>query len=97
MSERRSVKTAITVIPLRSVYFGRRANRADRAIRLVREFVYRHNKEVERVIIDPSLNMYIWSRGRMKPPRKLLVKIVLDKESKVARVLLARSTRQKAT
>ncbi|MEM4481311.1 MAG: 50S ribosomal protein L31e [Desulfurococcaceae archaeon] len=96
MSEKKSLESVLAVIPLKRVYFGRRANRADRAVRLVRKYVHRHYKEAERVVVDPSLNKYIWSRGRIKPPRRVLVKILLDRESKVARVLLARSRGQKA-
>lgn len=89
MSESSVVKS-IHVIPLKRVYFGRRTNRADRALRLIRKYVLRHFKEAEKVVIDNAVNEYVWSRNREKPPRRVTVEIRFDKEEKVARVLLAR-------
>lgn len=89
MSEKDTEKI-IHTIPLGRVYYGRRRNRADRAIRLVKKYVLRHFKEAERVIIDNDVNEYIWSRNREKPPRRVTVEIRFDKEEKVAKVLLAR-------
>ncbi|MET1160596.1 MAG: 50S ribosomal protein L31e [Thermoprotei archaeon] len=89
MSESGIIKV-IHVIPLKRVYFGRRTNRADRAIRLIRKYVMRHFKEVERVIIDPRVNEYVWSRGREKPPRRVVVEIRVDREAKTAKVLFVR-------
>ncbi|QOR94795.1 50S ribosomal protein L31e [Thermosphaera chiliense] len=92
MSEQGQVVKAVHVIPLRKVYYGRRANRADRAVRLVKKYVARHFKEAEKIIVDPAVNDYIWSRSREKPPRKVVVEVRLDKENKVAKVFLARKT-----
>ncbi len=92
MSESAIVK-AVHVIPLKRIYFGRRKNRADRAIRFIRKYVARHFKEAEKIIIDPRVNEYIWSRGREKPPRRITVEIRFDKEEKIAKVLLVRRTR----
>lgn len=68
----------VYVVPLSRVYWGRRTNRADRAVRLIRRFVERHAK-VDRVIITNEVNEYVWSRGREKPPRRVKV-IVTIKE-----------------
>ena len=77
----------IYTIPLRRVYWGRRTNRADRAIRLIRKFVSRHFG-VGRVIIDNTVNEYIWSRSREKPPPRITVRVIkIDEET--AKVLLA--------
>jgi len=89
VSESGIVKS-IHVIPLKRVYFGRRKNRADRAIRLIRKYVTRHFKEAEQVVIDPKVNEYIWSRSREKPPRRVVVEVRFNREEKIARVLLAR-------
>ena len=84
----------VYVIPLSRVYWGRRSNRADRAVRIVRRFVERHTR-ADRILIDNSVNNYIWSRGREKPPRriKVLVKLSRVKEDEeeilTARVMLA--------
>ncbi|MEM1921520.1 MAG: 50S ribosomal protein L31e [Desulfurococcaceae archaeon] len=91
MSEAGIVKS-IHVIPLKKVYFGRRKNRADRAIRLIRRYVARHFKDVERILIDNAVNEYIWSRSREKPPRRITVEIRVNKEEKTARVLLVRKS-----
>ncbi|MCY0868850.1 MAG: 50S ribosomal protein L31e [Desulfurococcus sp.] len=90
MSESKQVEKTVHVIPLKRVFFGRRSNRADRAIRLIRRYVARHFKEAERIIIDPSVNRYVWSRSREKPPRRVPVEIRFDRENKTARVLLKR-------
>ncbi|MGC9011429.1 50S ribosomal protein L31e [Thermogladius sp.] len=91
------VKRSVHVIPLSRVYFGRRMNRADRAVRLVRKYVARHYKQAEKIVIDPLVNKFIWSRGREKPPRRVVVEIRYDPEEKTAKVLLARSPRKTKT
>jgi len=91
-----AVERSIHVIPLKRVYFGRRANRAGRAIKLLKKYVARHFKEAEKIIIDPEVNAYIWSRSREKPPRRVVVEIRFDKENKVARVLLVREGKWKS-
>ncbi len=75
--EAKAAEYMVYVVPLKRVYWGRRTNRADRAIRLIRAFVKRHTKADE-VKIGNDVNMYVWSRSREKPPRriKILVKLV---------------------
>ncbi len=75
-------------IPLYRVYWGRRSNRAKRAVKLVRKFVARHLK-AEKVVIGNDVNEYIWSRSIEKPPRRIRVKIEFDEKEKVAKVMLA--------
>jgi len=77
----------VYTIPLRRVYWGRRKNRADRAIKLIRKFIARHFG-VERVLIDNAVNEYIWSRSREKPPPRITVRVIRIDE-KTAKVLLA--------
>lgn len=93
MSEQRGVEKRIHIIPLKHVYFGRRANRADRAIRLIKKYIRRHYKEAEKVVIDLAVNNYIWSRGRSKPPRRVVVEVRFNKEEKTAKILLARPSK----
>ena len=83
-------------INLRRLYWGRRSNRAKRAIRYIREFIARHfGVEPEDVKIDNSVNNYVWSNGIQKPPHKVHVYVSVKKESteegekKVAYVTLA--------
>ena len=84
-------KDMIYTIPLKRVYWGRRSNRADRAIRFIRKYVARHF-HVRQVVLDPSVNEYIWSRGREKPPRRVTVRVIRIKDD-VAKVLLASPTK----
>ncbi|MCS7106792.1 MAG: 60S ribosomal protein L31 [Acidilobaceae archaeon] len=86
----------VFVVPFGEAYRGKRVNRADRAIRLLREFVKRHTK-AERVLIMNEVNEVIWERSRERPPRR--IKVVVDvktekpegeeKEVRIARVRLA--------
>ncbi|GAB6147633.1 50S ribosomal protein L31e [Stetteria hydrogenophila] len=82
----------VYVVPLARVYWGRRSNRADRAVRLLRRFVARHTK-ADRVVIDNEVNEYIWSRGREKPPRRVKVVVTVkevEEEGEKVRVALVR-------
>ena len=65
------------MVPLKRVYWGRRTNRADRAVRLLRRFVARHTK-ADRVLIMNEVNNYIWRRGREKPPRRIKVIVKVE-------------------
>ena len=86
----------VYIVPLQRVYWGRRTNRADRAVKLLRRFVQRHTG-ADHVIIDTEVNNYIWFRGREKPPRRIKVLVSVKKEKDeeeeteilVARVRLA--------
>ncbi|MEM1695476.1 MAG: 50S ribosomal protein L31e [Desulfurococcaceae archaeon] len=95
MSQKSGIEKSVHVIPLKRVYFGRRFNRADRAVRLIKKYVARHFKDAEKIVIDPAVNQYVWSRGREKPPRRITVEIRFDKENKVAEVLLVRPSKAK--
>lgn len=68
-------------IPLYRVYWGRRRNRAPRAVRMLREFAARHFRmDPERVKISSKVNEVVWSKGIERPPRTLQVKIVKVEE-----------------
>ncbi len=90
-------KEAIYTIPIYKVYWGRRTNRAARAIKLVRRFIARHFGVDERdVIIHNNVNEYIWSRSIEKPPRRITVKAKKDQESGKVKVILLRKSKAKA-
>jgi len=72
----------IYTIPLRRAWVASRKKRVPRAIRLIKEFITRHMKP-ESISISPELNEFIWMRGIEKPPRRVRVKAVKDKEGKV--------------
>ncbi len=64
----------IYTIPLRKAYWlGPRWKRANKAIKIIREFIQRHMKP-ETILIKPEVNEKIWSRGIEKPPRRIRVK-----------------------
>ena len=98
MADEKVLSKIVYNINLSRVYWGRRTNRADRAVKLVRDFVKRHTK-ADKVLITNEVNNYIWSRGREKPPRRITVLVkVIEKSSedeeeeekiKEARVYLA--------
>jgi large subunit ribosomal protein L31e len=77
------VEEKIYTIPLRHVWVVTpRGKRAPRAVRDVHDFVSRHMKS-EDVAVSNEVNQAIWSRGINKPPRKITVRAVKDKEGKV--------------
>jgi len=77
------VEEKVYTISLRHVWVVTpRGKRAPRAVRDVRAFVSRHMK-AEEVAISNEINSAIWSRGINKPPRKITVRAVKDKEGRV--------------
>jgi large subunit ribosomal protein L31e len=77
------VEEKVYTIPLRHVWVVTpRGKRAPRAVRDVRNFVSRHMK-AEEVSISNEINEAIWARSINKPPRKITVRAVKDKEGKV--------------
>jgi large subunit ribosomal protein L31e len=92
------VEERFYTIPLRKVWIAPRKKRAPKAARVVRSFVLKHMKvqldtveeeeEPEKLVIDNEVNEKLWSRGIEKPPRKIRVRVVKDKEG-VVTVLLA--------
>jgi large subunit ribosomal protein L31e len=77
------VEEKVYTIPLRHVWVVTpRGKRAPRAVRDVRDFVSRHMK-AEEVSISNDVNSAIWRRSINKPPRKITVRAVKDKEGKV--------------
>jgi len=96
-SEEDIVEERFYTIPLRKVWISPRKKRAPKAVRIVKSFVIKHMKirmevdeeeEAEKLIIDNEVNQKLWSRGIEKPPRKIRVRVIKDKEG-VVTVLLA--------
>ena len=70
-------------IPLHHVWVVTpRGKRAPRAARDVKAYVARHMK-ADDVALSNEINSAIWARGINKPPRKISVRAVKDKEGKV--------------
>ena len=91
------VEERFYTIPLRKVWISPRKKRAPKAVRIVKSFVIKHMKvrteadeeeEAEKLVIDNEVNQKLWSRGIEKPPRKIRVRVIKDKEG-VVTVLLA--------
>jgi len=91
------VEERFYTIPLRKVWISPRKKRAPKAGRVVKSFVIKHmkvrteaneEKEAEKLVIDNEVNEKLWERGIEKPPRKIRVRVVRDKEG-VVTVLLA--------
>jgi len=77
------VEEKVYTIPIgRLGYVTDRGHRAPRAVRDVRAYVSRHMKADE-VAISNEINAVLWARGINKPPRKITVRAVKDKEGKV--------------
>lgn len=76
MSEEEAILKRTYVIPLRKAYYVPRGKRANKAIRIIRDFVKRH-LHVDNVKINSELNNFLWFRNREKPPRK--VKVIVKK------------------
>jgi len=68
------------VIPLQKAYDKPRTRRANVAMRLVFDFLYKHTRKTkEDVIISKDVNEFIWSRSIQKPPRRMPVTIKIEK------------------
>jgi large subunit ribosomal protein L31e len=87
--EEEIVEEKFYTIPLRKAWISKRKKRAPRAMRIVKSFVSKHMKirteaegeeEAEVLVISNEVNEKIWSRGIEKPPRKIRVRAVKDKE-----------------
>ena len=63
-------------------YATDRGHRAPKAVRDVRAYVARHMRADE-VSISNEINEALWERSINKPPRKITVRAVKDKEGKV--------------
>ncbi len=80
---------SIYIVSLSRLYWTRRYRRAARALKYIRNFIKRHTK-AEKILIDESVNRYIFTRRYDKPPRRVAVAVMkLDQEGKVVKVSLA--------
>ena len=86
--EEEIIDERIYTVPLRKAYWtGSRLRRANRSVRILREFVERHMKP-EELLIQPEVNEQIWARGMQKPPRRLRIRATKNADNLV-RVYLA--------
>ena len=76
------VEEKFYTINLRDVWTAPRIKRAPKAVRIVKDFVKRRMK-VDDVKISNAVNQEIWKRSIKKPPRKIKIRAVKDKEGQV--------------
>jgi large subunit ribosomal protein L31e len=76
------VEEKFYTINLRDVWMSPRMKRAPKAVRIVKDFVKRRMK-VDDVKISNAVNQEIWKRSIKKPPRKIKIRVVKDKEGQV--------------
>lgn len=72
----------IYVIPLREAKRVPRQRRAQRAAKLVREFLKKHMKSDE-IKLDQGLNSKLWECGAKHPPSKIRVRVVKQDDGSV--------------
>lgn len=88
VEEEEIIDERIYTVPLRKAYWtGSRLKRANRSVRILKEFVERHMKP-EDLLIQPEVNEIIWSRGIQKPPRRVRIRATKNADNLV-RVYLA--------
>jgi len=87
--EEEIVEEKFYTIPLRKAWISQRKKRAPKAMRIIKTFVKKHMKirtesegeeEAELLVISNEVNEKIWNRGIEKPPRKIRVRAVKNKE-----------------
>jgi len=94
IEEEEIVEEKFYTIPLRRAWISPRKKRAPRSMRILKSFIMRHMKlrteaevegeeEAERLVVSNEVNERIWGRGTEKPPRKIRVRAVKDKEGVV--------------
>lgn len=94
--EEEIVEERIYTIPFYpKLRYSTRNKRTPRAMRILKDFIYRHMK-AELVLIDPELNEHLWSRGIQKPPRKVRVRAIKDDEGIVEVYLVEKKVATKA-
>jgi len=65
----------VMTVPLRDAKAATGPNRADAAMRIVREHLAQHfSVETDAVRLDPSINEAVWADGRASPPSSLRVR-----------------------
>ncbi len=83
------VDAKVYVINLGRLYWSGRSARASRAMKTIRKYLERHLK-TDNIILDESINEYVFSRSYDKPPRRVAVRVYpVDKEGKVFKATLA--------
>lgn len=72
-AQKKQEGSKIYTIPLRKVFNQPKTRRVNQAVKIIKEFLERHEKR--EVKLDNSLMQTIWAKGREKPPREVKVKV----------------------
>ncbi|SNR24161.1 50S ribosomal protein L31e [Halorubrum vacuolatum] len=65
----------VVTVPLRKVKDKPVQQRADYAVKAVREHLAKHfSVDEEDVLLDASINEALWAKGRQNPPSKLRIR-----------------------
>ena len=67
---------------LRRIWTAPREKRTPRAVRYIRHYAAQRMK-TDDVSLAEETNSLLWTRGISKPPRKIRIRVVKDKEGKV--------------
>ena len=76
------VEEKFFTVNLRDAWATPRKKRAKKTVKILKDFVKR-NMKVEDFKISGGINEAIWKRSLQKPPRKLKIRAVKDKEGNV--------------
>jgi len=76
------VQERVYTVALGRAWVSPRKDRAPKAIRILKSFIERHMKP-ESIVVSEEVNERIWRRGIEKPPRKIRIRAVKDRDGKV--------------
>jgi len=77
------VEERVYNVPLGRAWVSPRKERAPKATRILRSFIKRHMKP-DSIVLTEEVNERIWRRGIEKPPRKIRVRAVKDRDGRVS-------------
>lgn len=79
IQESDSMDKKIYNVNLRKVRGFSRAEKAEKSIYLLKEFVKKHAK-VEKIWISPNVNEFIWVNGMRNPPKEITIQLIVDND-----------------
>ncbi|MEM3040953.1 MAG: 50S ribosomal protein L31e [Nitrososphaerota archaeon] len=75
------VEERVYTVPFGRVWLVPRKRRSPKAMRVLKGFIQKHMKIADdSLVISNEVNERIWSRGIEKPPRKIRIRAVKNKE-----------------
>jgi len=77
------VEERVYIVPLSRAWISPRKERVPKAVRILKIFIKRHMKP-ESIVLSEEVNERLWGRGIEKPPRRIRVRAVKDRDGKVS-------------